>query len=403
MHVLRLWSVFEAPPAALGRRAVRFDTIGGMQNHTAALTRELDRIGVRQTVITTRPPTAAAEEALGRSTRVLRVGLPVPVMRQGWGWQAAVRASTLPAAADVVHAHLGADLALLPLAVATARRHDCPLVVTVHLSMRHTLRATDPGRGLLHIVGGRLEPWGLARAAAVITLTQRLAGLLVAEGLAAERLHVIPSGVVPALFTADAGDPFPQLPRPRVTFVGRLHPEKGLGVLLRAAAALRTPGAHVLIVGDGPQRAALERAVSRRGLADRVSLVGAVPHDDVPAVLAHADVVVLPSLSEELGSVLLEVMQAGRPVVASRVGGIPEAVADGVTGLLVPPGDPAALAGAVDRLLADRPAAAAMGRAARERAGAYDWSQLARRVLDVYHGVLDEAAAASGTRQRSRA
>jgi len=255
----------------------------------------------------------------------------------------------------------------------------------------------------LHVVGGRLEPWGLARAAAVITLTRRLAGLLVAEGLPAERLHVIPSGVVPALFTGPASDPFPHLPRPRVTFVGRLHPEKGLGVLLRAAGALRTPGAHVLIVGDGPQRAALERAVARRGLADRVSLVGAVPHDEVPAVLAHADVVVLPSLSEELGSVLLEVMQAGRPVVASRVGGIPEAAVDGVTGLLVPPGDPAALAGAVDRLLADRPTAAAMGRAAQDRAGAYDWTQLARRVLDVYLGVRDDATAASGTRQRARA
>jgi len=69
VHVLRLCSVFEAPPGALGRRAVRFDTIGGMQNHTASLTRELDRIGVRQTVITTRPPTAAAEEPLGRAAQ----------------------------------------------------------------------------------------------------------------------------------------------------------------------------------------------------------------------------------------------------------------------------------------------------------------------------------------------
>jgi glycosyltransferase involved in cell wall biosynthesis len=106
----------------------------------------------------------------------------------------------------------------------------------------------------------------------------------------------------------------------------------------------------------------------------------------VPAWLAAADVLVLPSIYEELGSVLLEAMAAGLPVVASAVGGIPDTLGD--AGRLVPPRDPAALAAAVDELL-DHPALAAqLGDAARRRATAFSWDVLAGRVLDVYRQVV---------------
>jgi glycosyltransferase involved in cell wall biosynthesis len=157
-----------------------------------------------------------------------------------------------------------------------------------------------------------------------------------------------------------------------------------VATLLDAVPLLRG-NATVVLVGDGPQRRALERQAGRLG-PDRVRFQGFVAHTEVPAWLAAADVLVLPSIYEELGSVLLEAMAAGLPVVASAVGGIPDALGD--AGRLVPPRDPVALAAAVDELL-DHPALAAqLGDAARRRATAFSWDVLAGRVLDVYRQVV---------------
>ena len=103
--------------------------------------------------------------------------------------------------------------------------------------------------------------------------------------------------------------------------------------------------------------------------------------------MAHADLLVLPSLYEELGTVLLEAMQAGLPIVASKTGGIPDVIEDGVNGVLVAPGEPEALARAIDRLLADPGLTCRLSEGARERGKDYDWEVLAGRVLAVYRGV----------------
>ena len=115
IRVLRLCSVFEPPPSALVGKGVKFDPIGGMQNHTAELTRALDRRGVAQTVVTTRPPTAPHFQRLGGNARVIRLGLPVRRFRQLYGLQAAIVAPVLASRADLVHVHLGEDLAVLPV------------------------------------------------------------------------------------------------------------------------------------------------------------------------------------------------------------------------------------------------------------------------------------------------
>ena len=147
---------------------------------------------------------------------------------------------------------------------------------------------------------------------------------------------------------------------------------------------LEDPSALVLIVGDGPERKGLQKEAKRIGVDDRLRFEGFVAHERLPALLAHADLLVLPSLYEELGTVPLEAMQAGLPIVASETGGVPEVIEDGVNGMLVPPGDPEALARAIDRLLAGR------NLARRLSAGTgkdYDWEVLAERVLRVYRGV----------------
>src|SRR5215207_9533222 len=163
IRVLRLCSVFEPLPSALIGRGVRFDPIGGMQNHTAELTRALDRRGVIQTVVTTRPPTAPCFQRLGDHGCVIRLGLPVRRFRQLYGPQAVIVAPILAARADVIHVHLGEDLAMLPAGAAAARLHRLPLVLTVHTSMRHTLAVTDLRSAVLKRLGGKIEGWGNAR------------------------------------------------------------------------------------------------------------------------------------------------------------------------------------------------------------------------------------------------
>ena len=387
MRVLRLCSVFEPPASAVTGRGARFDPIGGMQNHTAELTRALDRRGVVQTVVTTRPPTAPHLERIGDHTRVIRLGLPVRHFRQLYGIQAAVITPILASRADLVHVHLGEDLAVLPIGAAAAKLHRLPLVLTVHLSMRHTLVLTDLRSAILKTLGGPIERWGERSADAVLVITLRLARYLVSEGIQEDRVRVIPPGVNSSLFAGPHDDPFPRIRRPRVLFVGRLAPQKGVRTLVAAVRLLENPNAQVLLVGDGPERPSLEHEVTRLGLEDRVHLLGFVPHDRLPAVLTHADLLVLPSLYEELGTVLLEAMWASLPVVASKTGGIPEVVTDGVNGLLVPPSDSEALARAIDRALANPDLALRLGAAARERAKNYDWDTLADRVLEIYQGV----------------
>jgi 2-deoxystreptamine N-acetyl-D-glucosaminyltransferase/2-deoxystreptamine glucosyltransferase len=381
LRVLRLCSVFE--PRELTPGSVGYDPIGGMQNHVAELTRCLDCLGVSQLVVTSRLAGPAGRVRFGANGHVIRTGLPVPVLRQAWAPLAAPHALGLQGV-DLIHVHCGEDLAVLPLARIAARRHGSPVVATMHLSVRHTLRPTTLRSHVLRAVGGMAQRWLLPGVEAVIALTPSTARLLCHDGIPADRVHVIPPGYHPALFAAAAADPFPGLPRPRVAYVGRLAPQKDVGTLLDALARIAGEP-QLVVVGDGPDRAALQRRA--QPLGRRVHFSGFVPHAQIPAVLRHVDVLVLPSLYEDLSSVLIEAMASGLPVVATRVGGTPDLVNDGENGLLVAPRDPAALSTAISRVLADPAAAARMASAARRTAAAYAWPDLARNVLEVYRRV----------------
>ncbi len=150
--------------------------------------------------------------------------------------------------------------------------------------------------------------------------------------------------------------------------VANLRPEKGHDTLIAAAALVigQRPDTEFLVVGGGPLDASLKRDVERRGLGAQVQFLG--ERSDVPALLASGDLFVLPSRSEASPNGVLEAMAAGLPVVASRVGGLPELIESGVNGLLVEPDRPAELAAAVLDLIGRPQVAAALGVAAREKA-----------------------------------
>lgn len=388
LRVLRLTPGYEPPPSALTAGAVRFNPVGGVQNHAAQLTRALDRRGVRQTVISTRPPTAPVVARDGEHARIVRLGLPTPRWRQLYAPQAAPLALLLGLArrVDVVHVHFSADLGIVPVAALAALVGRARLVVTVHCSLRHTLVIDSEHARRLRDRGGPVEEWVTRRADAVIVLTRRLAGALVADGLPGHRVHVIPSGVDPAAYqtSADAPDPLAAVPHPRITYVGRLEPEKDVRTVVGALPLLRARDAQLVLVGDGAQRTNLLDEARRLGVAHRVHAIGFVHHDEIPAVLAASDAFVLPSRFEEMGTAMVEAMHAGLAVVASAVGGIPSVVTDQVSGLLVPPGEPAAFAAALDRVLGDLALASRLGEGARRAVAGFAWPALADQVLAVY-------------------
>jgi len=181
--------------------------------------------------------------------------------------------------------------------------------------------------------------------------------------------------------------------------VGNLYPVKGHRHLIDALALLdgHHPSLHLAIAGRGEEADALAAGARARGLGDRVHLLGL--RADVTAVLAAADIFVLPSLSEGLPLALLEAMFAGRPIVASEVGEVAVALAHGEAGVLVEPGDSAALATALDRLLSDPARARTLGeRAARRAAAEYDVSRMVVRYVEAYETLLTRRPAVGPSR-----
>jgi glycosyltransferase involved in cell wall biosynthesis len=210
----------------------------------------------------------------------------------------------------------------------------------------------------------------------------------------------VPIEVIPYTISLPEAAPAPSMSQDGtgpVLFVGRLVERKGVAHLVEAIARLAggSVGPRLEIVGDGPERTGLEALAQRLGVADRVVFRGKIPPAELQASYARAAVCVLPSVldargdTEGLGVVLLEAMNHGTPVIASRIGGIPDIVEDGVSGLLVPPGDADALAAALRRLRDDPALARRLGEAGRRRLREqFSWPAIVQRWLDLYTGLV---------------
>ena len=295
--------------------------------------------------------------------------------------------------AQLVHSHtwyanLGGHLA--------AMLYGIPHVMTMH-----SLEPLRPWKAEQLGGGYRLSSWcervSADSAAAVVAVSDGMrADIMTAyPEIPAERIRVIRNGIDTTEYHPDpATDVLERygidLRRPYVIFVGRITRQKGVPVLLRAASGLDPRAQLVLCAGqaDTPE---LEAEVT--GLVDglRASRSGVVwipemlPKREVIQLLTHAMVFAIPSIYEPLGIVNLEAMACGTAVVGSRTGGIPEVVADGETGLLVPPGEPEPLAEALNALIRDPDRAAAMGQAGRKRAVAeFGWAAIAAQTAALY-------------------
>jgi glycogen(starch) synthase len=291
--------------------------------------------------------------------------------------------------ADVLHAHSHRYGHVLE-AAAVADRRKIPLVVSTHY---HPADRREPGwkRGLLRMqdVGFGATAYRVARA--LVVETEREAAL-VREFAPADRIRVIPPGVDLAEWTARGDDPAPNgLPENYFLFFGRVAPNKGLSHLVAALAQLPTAERRPLVLmgPDWGQRAALESQARALGLETSLLFLGTVAGlETMRAVMRRATALVLPSEWEAFGLVLLAAMAVGTPVVATSVGGVPEVLDGGRAGLLVPYGDPTALADALRRVVDDPASARDRVRVARSRVDRFDWSVAIDRHRALYREVV---------------
>jgi glycosyltransferase involved in cell wall biosynthesis len=276
-------------------------------------------------------------------------------------------------APSILHTHLVHADVYGQLAGAIAR-------VPLRLSTKHGFNEFREGRffGIADRTVGSL-------AHVHIAISQGLARYLAeTEGFQEESFEIVHYGIS----ARDSVSPYAGND-PRLLCVGRLIPIKGHLVLLRALAQARArvPGIALDVAGRGPLEPALKAFARELGIEDAVRFLGFV--SPIQDAIEKAAIVVVPSLGEGFGMVALEAMERARPVVVSAVGGLPEIVAHGETGLVVPPGDAEALADAIASLAADPERAAEMGRAGRERALAeFPPDRSAARIEDLYRTEL---------------
>ena len=364
--------------------------IGGVEEHVYHLALGLTRAGHNVEVLTT---------DLLRSTPFTRMGsnpgqYPFPVIRarvwklfeapHGLGILApSMVRHMLNSQAQIVHAHAHGFFPTFAGSLGKALDGQA-LVITPH---------SDAGRPSLskRFFDFVVNQLTLKRASRVIAVSHHEAAHLAALGVPAERIRVIPNGVDLQEFNGPRGQR--QGDRVRGIFVGRLDPDqKGLATLFRALALLPPdlPLEVRLIGEDWGATEILRLTAMQLGITNRVVFVGKVDRQALLNEYREADFLVLPSLFEPFGIVVLEAMATGLPVVASRVGGIPEVVRDGRTGILVEPANARALADALMELCRDENLRITMGADAKDRAAAFDWKTITPRILSIYQEALGE-------------
>ncbi|MBV9793017.1 MAG: glycosyltransferase family 4 protein [Actinobacteria bacterium] len=356
-----------------------WDVPGGVQSHIRDLTEALIELGHSVSVISPADDDAPLPDYLVSAGRPVPVPYNGSVARLSFGPLSAsrVRRWVKEGNFDVLHVHepTAPSLSMLACWIASG-----PIVATVHTAMPRSrvLQASIPIlRSALEKINGRIAVSEAART----MLVEHLGGDAV----------VIPNGVATRRYAAPA-DPLPGWPGEggAIGFLGRMdEPRKGLPILLQAFAALgpQRPGLRLLIAGPGDQQEVLDRVPA--ALHDRVVMLGQVSEDDKVRMLHSVDVFCAPNTGgESFGIVLAEAMAAGAPIVASDLDAFRRVLRNGRAGELFANGDPADLARAAALLLDDPGRRQLLSAAAAAAVSSYDWSVVAKDVVNVYETVV---------------
>jgi glycosyltransferase involved in cell wall biosynthesis len=291
--------------------------------------------------------------------------------------------------ADVIHAHWAIPTG--PAAVMAARKLRVPSVITMHGGDVYV----NPEQGYDFPTRWYVRPalrWTLRHAGALTAITEDCRQHALRAGAPAERIRLVFNGTDLRRFSPeDNGSRGDLRFGPHMIFACRqLFPRKGIRFLLEAGAQLKPqfPDLKIVLAGDGFERPELARLAAQLGIESDVTFLGWVPNAELPPYYRAAALSVIPSLEEGFGIPAAEAMGCEVAVVASDAGGLPEVVEDGVTGLVVPRGNSAALARAIGSLLADPQKRRRMGQAGRERAlRLFDWDRSAQQFEELYREV----------------
>lgn len=358
---------------------------GGMYGAEAVILQvsaEMNRAGRDRSVVAVFSHAGQPEPALYRAA--LTAGVPVaqiPCKGQvDLSVAGTLRSLAQRLEADVVHAHgYKADI----YTYFAFRGRTAPALV----STCHTWYDNDVAVRLY----GAVDRWVLRHFDQVVAVSADVSSRLLQAGVAPTRVQIIRNGVaLPSKPDRSTNLIATRLPaKVRVGLVGRLAPEKGVDVFVRAVARLKQahPNAHFVIAGDGPDRESLQSLIAGLGLQGRVELLGR--QEDMAAFYGSLDLLVSASRHEGLPMALLEGMSAGLPVVATTVGEVPRVVMDAVTGYLVPPDAPAALADAMDQMLRQPEQGQRFGAAGRQRIhDEFSATRMTSEYLAVYQKAL---------------
>lgn len=327
---------------------------GGVATFNAHLLPRLVERGHRCLVVTSHHEARLADEAVIDGSRVVRLPMRRALVNRDPEMflvaKHRVAALKREFAAERYHVHLdGPDVIFHHATSAVA---PAPTVLTAHGEPFGDL--TDARSVLPRALSSADWMTGPSRSV--------LDPYVAAAPWVAARSTVIPNGIVP---TSVAPTPLPQAPV--LLWLGRVMPEKGLDVAIAALARVPRTDVSLVVAGDGAARADCEALAHALGVGDRVSFLGTVGADEVPGLINRCSLLIVSSRAEGFGYVVLEAARQQRAVIASRVGGLPDVVADGETGLLVSPEDPQTLAQAIARLVDDPVMLRQMGHAAEQR------------------------------------
>jgi glycosyltransferase involved in cell wall biosynthesis len=354
--------------------------LGGAENAMLMLLGSLDRARWRPTLLLDAggAATALSERAARLDVAVQQLE-PMPLGLTGGRRALGLARQLRRERPAVFHAHLSWPLAAKwGLAAAVLAR--VPAVATVQLIPQMTLERSSFHQ--LRLLARGVDRYIAVSGAIATELAERFRWPaekveVVYNAVDLDRFDAPPSPALRAELGGGEGAPLVLTP-------ARLDPQKGHAALFRAAAEV--PEARFVLAGEGPLRGELEAEAARLGIANRVCFLGR--REDVPELLAACDAFALPSLYEGSSLAVLEAMAARRPVISSAIGGTDELITDGENGLLVPPGDAEALAGALRRLLGDGQLRTALAQRGRERAETeFSREAMARRVERIYDEV----------------
>lgn len=360
------------------------ETYGGVENHVEGLTKALSaRKDIELQTLDLSREAALDHIRFGEGSSLARGGKASSIVLPMLFMLNLVRIilTTRKKAPDVVHFQTTHPLYVIAALLIQKR---VAVVLTIHGYLQNESIAT--GISFTQRLSVLIEKLGVMNIKNLIVVAPQIGSLV--SGITDSNVYMVPNGV-----DLEMIDGVPQQERsysPRLVFVGNLKKIKGVHVLLKALALVHQvePDVNLVIIGKGPEERSLKELVTKNGLQNNVSFLGFISGEKKISILKSAQMQLVPSLWESLPIVILEGMACGKPIVASRIGGIPYVIHEGINGFLVEPGDTEQIAARILELLQDEGKRVKMGNASHEMAKEFLWEKVADKTIAIYFSSL---------------